>query len=105
MRSCPISQILLSRIVQADTRGRRAIASTISDEARIELALFCYEQEGLYEIAPDIAAVCGRAGLIRAGRSIGLALLAAADEVPPIRSMINARDSRGTYVMRSHTER
>jgi hypothetical protein len=84
MQSCPISQILLSRIVQADSRGIRAIALTISDSARIELALYCYEQPELHEIARDIAAVCNRAGLIRAGRSIGLALLAAADELPSI---------------------
>jgi hypothetical protein len=86
MRPCPISQILLSRIMQADSRGIRAIASTISDSARIELALFCYEQPELHEIARDIAAVCNRAGLIRAGRSIGIALLAAGDEVPPMRA-------------------
>jgi len=85
MRSCPISQILLSRIVQADSRGIRAIASTISDSARIELALFCHEQPALQVIARDVAAVCNRAELIRVGRSIGLALLAAADEVPPLR--------------------
>jgi hypothetical protein len=86
MRSCPISQILLSRIARADSRGRQAIASTISDSARIELALFCCEQPELHEIARNIAALCNRAELIRAGRSIGLALLAAADEVPPLRA-------------------
>jgi hypothetical protein len=92
MRSCPISHILLARIVQADSRGKRAIASTLSDAVRVDLALFCYEQDELNEIARDIAAVCDRAGLIRAGRSIGLALLAAADEPPPIRRAIE----RGT---------
>ena len=86
MRSCPVSQILLSRIAQSDSSGIRAIASTISDSARIELALFCYEQPELHEIAREIAALCNRAELIRAGRSIGLALLAAADEVPPLRA-------------------
>jgi hypothetical protein len=91
MRSCPISQILLSRIVQADSRGKRAIASTISDHARIELALFCYEYPELQETACDIAAVCDHAGLIRAGRSIGLALLAGADEPPPIRGAIQGK--------------
>ena len=88
----PISHILLARIVQADSRGKRAIASTLSDAVRVDLALFCYEQDELNEIARDIAAVCDRAGLIRAGRSIGLALLAAADEPPPIRRAIE----RGT---------
>ena len=88
MRPCPISQVLLSRILQADSRGRRAITSTLSENARIELALFCYGDPDLHEIARDVAPVCNRAGLVRAGRSIGLALLAAADEVPPLRAGI-----------------
>jgi hypothetical protein len=83
--SCPISTILLARIVDADSRGRRAMALSLADDKRAELALYLYDDPELQHVARDIAAACDAMTLIRLGGRIGLALLAAAEELPPIR--------------------
>ena len=82
---CPISALLLSRIVAADKRGRRAIALSLPEGTCAELALFLYDDPEMHHVARDIAAVCDPIMVIRKGGAKGIALLAAADELPAIR--------------------
>jgi hypothetical protein len=82
---CPISAALLARIIEADRRGRRALARSVPDERRAELALFLYDDPDLQRVAVDIAPLCDALIIIRKAGSRGIALLAAAEERPPIR--------------------
>jgi hypothetical protein len=82
---CPVSTVLLSRIVQADRRGRRAIAVSLPDDTRAELALYLYNRPDLQHIACDVAAGCEPMTLIRKGGRTGFAVLAAAEELPRLR--------------------
>ena len=82
---CPISALLLSRMVNADRRGRRAMALSLPENKRAELALFLYDDPDLQPLARDIAKTCDPVMLIRKGGGKCIAVLAAADEVQPCR--------------------
>jgi hypothetical protein len=82
---CPVSDVLLSRVYRADADELRAIALALPEPVRAELAVFCYQRAHLRDISGQIATVCDPVILIRSGGSMGLAVLAAAEELPPIR--------------------
>jgi hypothetical protein len=82
---CPVSDVLLSRIYRADAGESRSIALALPEATRAALAVYCYQRSHLREISRQIAALCDPVTLVRNGGSMGLAVLAAAEELPPIR--------------------
>jgi hypothetical protein len=82
---CPVSDVLLSRIYRADPDELRSIVFALSEPIRASLAVFCYQRAHLRDISRQIAAVCDPVTLVRNGGSMGLAVLAATEEAPPIR--------------------
>jgi hypothetical protein len=92
---CPISALLLSRMVDADRHGRRAMALSLSEDRRAELALFLYDDPDLQHVACDVANACDPVMLIRKGGAKGIAVLAAAEELPgrraPLTQTLNRR--------------
>jgi hypothetical protein len=82
---CPVSDVLLSRVYRADADELRSIVLTLSESVRASLAVFCYQRAHLRDISRQIAAVCDPVTLVRNGGSMGLAALAAAEELQPIR--------------------
>jgi hypothetical protein len=82
---CPVSDVLLSRIYRADADELRAIALALPESVRASLAVFCYQRAHLRDISRQIAAVCDPVTLARSGGSMGLAVLAASEELQPIR--------------------
>jgi hypothetical protein len=85
---CPISALLLSRMVDADRHGRRAMALSLSEDRRAELALFLYDDPDLQHVAWDVANACDPVMLIRKGGAKGIAVLAAAEELPACRASL-----------------
>ena len=55
---CPISALLLSRIVAADSRGRRSMALTLPEGTCAELALFLCDDPEMTSISPAIWRPC-----------------------------------------------
>jgi hypothetical protein len=82
---CPVSDVLLSRIYRADADELRSIVLALPEEIRAALAVFCYQRAHLRDISRQVTAVCDPATLVRKGGSMGLAVLAAAEELPPLR--------------------
>jgi hypothetical protein len=83
--NCPVSDALLSRIYRADADELRSIVLALSEPVRASLAVFCYQRAHLRDISRQIAGLCDPVTLVRNGGSMGLAVLAAAEEAPPIR--------------------
>ncbi len=69
-------------MVDADRRGRRAMALSLPEGRRAELALFLYDDPDLQPLARDVAKTCDPVMLIRKGGGKGIAVLAAAEELP-----------------------
>jgi hypothetical protein len=69
-------------MVKADHRERRAMALSLSEDKRAELALFLYDDPDVQHVARDVANVCDLLMLIRKGGGKGIAVLAAAEELP-----------------------
>jgi hypothetical protein len=82
---CPVSDVLLSRIYRADADELRSIVLALPEAIRAALAVFCYQRAHLRDISRQVAAVCDPVTLVRKGGSMGLAVLAAAEELPPLR--------------------
>jgi hypothetical protein len=74
-------------MVDADRRGRRAMALSLTEGKRAELALFLYDDPDLQHVARDVAKTCDPVMLIRKGGGKGIAVLAAAEEVPACRAL------------------
>jgi len=62
------------------------MALSLPEATCAELALFLYDDPEMHHVARDIAAVCDPIMVIRKGGAKGIALLAAADELPVIRA-------------------
>lgn len=60
------------------------MALSLPDNKRAELALYLYDDEQMRPVACDVAATCEPMMLIRKGGRTGFAILAEAEELPPL---------------------
>jgi hypothetical protein len=61
------------------------MALSLPDDTRAELALYLYDDDEMRPVAREVAAACEPMTLIRKGGRTGFAVLAAAEELPPLR--------------------
>jgi hypothetical protein len=78
--SCPVRDELLGEMYRANEHGLARLVETVSSDARVMLALFCYRRSHLHSLALSIAATCTERELIHFGGRVGSTLYALSRE-------------------------
>src|SRR6202000_1514582 len=69
--SCPVRDELLGEMYRANEHGLARLVESVSSDARVMLALFCYRRSHLHSLALSIAASCTERELIHFGGRVG----------------------------------
>jgi hypothetical protein len=83
--SCPVDEELLGCMYRASDSGLAKLVETVSSDARVLLALFCYRRSHMHSLALAIASSCSERELFRFGGRVGSALYAQSRETAPAR--------------------
>ena len=76
--TCPVSDVVLSRLYRAESGEVTRIALELSDDVRARLSIFCYSRAHLRKIGAEVAAACDPATIsLHAGPTLGASIVAA----------------------------
>jgi hypothetical protein len=79
---CPVTDATLGEMYRASPHGLSELIATVSPEARVLLAVYCYRRAHLASIGLAIAATCEKDDLTWLGGNAGASLFERSREAP-----------------------